>query len=105
MGKSIQVRQAKETRVFAHDGLNLVTGSSLNADAANIPGTANEFGRGACVYVGKAMDEVTVTMESGKSLQFKGIAAGSFMPILVTAVTSATPSSGSLADNDILALY
>jgi hypothetical protein len=51
------------------------------------------------------MASITVTMESGNSVVFKGVAAGAFMPILVTSVTAATPDSGALADNDIVALY
>ena len=92
------MRQAKETRVFAHDGLNLVTGTSLNADAADIPGTDNDFGRGACIYVGKAMDEITVTMESGNDITFTGVVAGSFLPILVKKVfATGTTASGLIA--------
>ena len=52
------------------------------------------------------MDSITVTMESGRPATFKGVTAGSFLPILVTAVTAATGSGGAaLADSDILALY
>ena len=43
-------------------------------------------------------------MESGSSVIFKGILAGSFLPILVTSVTDAV-GAAALADNDILALY
>ena len=61
--------------------------------------------RGACLYVGVKMASLTVKMESGSSAIFKGIAAGSFLPVLVTEVSSATVDSGNVADNDVIALY
>ena len=52
------------------------------------------------------MATLEVTMESGSTaVVFKGVNAGSFLPILVTSVTAATPDSGALADNDIVVLY
>ncbi len=51
------------------------------------------------------MASITVIMESGNEVIFKGVAAGAFMPVLVTSVKAATPDSGALADNDIVALY
>ena len=102
MARSLQVKQAQEVRVFAHDAVSLVTGGG-NLTTTTITGTD---ARGVCLYVGAAMDSIEVTMESGTSVIFKGVTAGSFLPILVTAVTAATGSGGAaLADNDILALY
>jgi hypothetical protein len=52
--------------------------------------------------------DLTVTMEGGTAnISYKGVAAGSFLPILVTAVTAytLTDTAGTKADNDILALY
>jgi hypothetical protein len=51
------------------------------------------------------MTLITVTMESGNSVTFKGLKAGSFLPVLVTAVTAATAKDGALNDDAILALY
>ena len=51
------------------------------------------------------MASIVAKMESGKSATFKNISAGSFMPILVKEITAATPDSGTLADNDVIALY
>ena len=99
MARSLQVKQAQEVRVFAHDALNLTPGGVLTA--TTIPGTAE---RGVCLYIGAAMTSITVTMESGNSVTFKGVTAGSFLPILVTAVTAAT-GAAALTDSDILALY
>ena len=93
--------QAKESRVFAHDAVNLTPSGVLDTTTID-----NTNSRGVCLYVGAAMDSITVTMESGTPAIFKGIQAGSFLPILVTAVTAATGSGGAaLADSDILALY
>ena len=64
--------------------------------------------RGACIYVGVKMTSITAKMESGVTAVFKDVAAGSFMPILVKEITTATPDGGSpgvISDNDILALY
>ena len=38
------------------------------------------------------MTQIDVIMESGNPATFKGIAAGSFMPILVLEVTATNPS-------------
>ena len=65
----------------------------LNVD---IPNTGD---RGCCLYVGVAGD-VSVKMEGGTEVTFKGVAAGSFLPVQVVQVTSAISSSG-----DILALF
>jgi hypothetical protein len=65
----------------------------LNID---IPNTGD---RGCCLYVGVAGD-VSVVMEGGTSVTFKGVAAGSFLPVQVVQVTSTISASG-----DILALF
>lgn len=98
--RGVQIKTADEVRVFAHDAVSLVTGGGT-LNTGTITGTD---ARGVCLYVGAEMTSITVTMESGNSATFKGIAAGSFLPILVTAVTAAT-GAAALADNDILALY
>jgi hypothetical protein len=97
--RGTQIKTADEVRVFAHDAVDLTPGGVL--DTTTISGTEN---RGVCLYIGADMTSITVTMESGNSATFKGIPAGTFLPILVTAVTAAVPS-GALAANDILALY
>lgn len=92
----------QEPRVFAHDAVAL-TAADITAGTT----IANTGKRGCCLYVGVAMDTITVTMESGSTgVVFKGVAAGSFLPVLVTAVTAATPGGGAtLADGDIVALF
>jgi len=78
--------------------------SAFIGKVANIdlPGTDQ---RGACLYIGSKMTSVTAKMESGESATFKSINAGSFMPVLVKEITAAVADSGSLQDNDIIALY
>lgn len=62
--------------------------------------------RGACIYIGSKMATLIVKMESNKSVTFKNISAGSFMPVLVKEITTATLDGGTAAgDNDIIALY
>ena len=101
MGKGVQGIQAAQVRVFAHDAVSLVTcGGNLNTSTI-----ANSDQRGVCLYIGEDMTLITVTMESGNSVTFKGLKAGSFLPVLVTAVTAATAKDGTLNDDAILALY
>ena len=101
MGRSVQGIQAAQVRVFAHDAVSLVTGGGT----LNTSTIANSDQRGVCLYIGEDMTLITVTMESGNSVTFKGLKAGSFLPVLVTAVTAATPKDGTLNDDAILALY
>jgi len=101
MGRSVQGIQAAQVRVFAHDAVALTT-TQINSGTYIIPNTDQ---RGVCLYIGEDMTLITVTMESGNSATFKGLKAGSFLPVLVTSVTAATPKDGVLNDDAILALY
>jgi hypothetical protein len=111
-----------QPRVFAHDAnvLDLsVTENAGNPTVANeyvdvVPGVGatTAFGdqvqvlsRGACLYVGGA-GNVDVEMESGKRALFTGVAAGSFLPILVTKIylTDNAPAKTTTATN-IIALF
>ncbi len=99
--KGLAGNEMAQPRVFAHDAVGL-TAAQIASGTYVIPGTED---RGVCLYVGAAMTSITVTMESGRSsVIFKGVSAGSFLPILVTSVTAAV-GADALADNDILALY
>jgi hypothetical protein len=60
--------------------------------------------RGACIYAGVVAD-VTVKLESGTVVTFKGTAAGSFLPILAIEVVSISLPTGTLANGDILGLF
>lgn len=99
--RGLEGNEMAQPRVFAHDAVGL-TAAQITSGTYVIPNTEN---RGVCLYVGAAMTSITVTMESGSTgIVFKGVSAGSFLPILVTSVTAAT-GAAALADNDILALY
>ena len=62
----------------------------------DIPNTQK---RGCCLYVGVAGD-YSVVMEGGGDVTFKGVIAGSFLPVLVKRVTSGIASVG-----DVVALF
>tara|TARA_B100000925_G_C21748001_1_gene362215 strand:- start:263 stop:589 length:327 start_codon:yes stop_codon:yes gene_type:complete len=84
---------ASQVRVFAHDTYDLFQGAPAALVTTQIPGT-EQPARGACLYAGVAISEINVTMESGNTQTFKGIAAGSFLPILVTKVNSVSGPTG-----------
>tara|TARA_A100001201_G_scaffold43465_1_gene44246 strand:+ start:45 stop:602 length:558 start_codon:yes stop_codon:yes gene_type:complete len=84
--------------------LTISTGGA-NATFKCYKALPNTDQRGACLYIGIKMASITVKMESGNSATFKSINAGSFLPVLVTEVSSATVDSGNVADNDVIALY
>ena len=64
------------------------------------PGPHQTPGPGAALYVGVAMD-ITVINEAGTEVEYKGVAAGSFLPVSVLSVVA--QSAGGL--DDILALF
>jgi len=102
MGRSVQGIQAAQVRVFAHDAVSLVTGGT------GVPNTntiANTEQRGVCLYIGEDLTLIEVIMESGSQVTFKGLKAGSFLPVLVTRIVSATAKDSTLNDDAILALY
>ncbi len=79
---------AAQPRVFAHSAYNIpaVTGTDTENTYPGPPDdTAVVISRGACIYVGGA-GNVKVTMESGDIVIFKGVTAGSFLPILALVV-------------------
>ena len=108
-----------QPRVFAHDALalSIPVGSSKYVDIFNVasdvtpptPANGDEvrvLQRGACLYVGGAGD-VVVEMESGSKITFKGVAAGSFLPIQVLKVygsNTGTETDGTTA-TEIIALF
>tara|TARA_Y100000310_G_C20578164_1_gene761548 strand:+ start:576 stop:1079 length:504 start_codon:yes stop_codon:yes gene_type:complete len=56
----------------------------------------NSDQRGCCIYVGVA-GNVTAILESGNTVEFVGVNAGTFLPILATRVTSASTATSMLA--------
>lgn len=110
-----------EPRVFAHSAkvMTIPTGATVEeqiftSDTVPANPGANDvinytaIQRGACLYVGGA-GNVKVKMESGDEVTFYGVAAGSFLPVLVVGIfgtndTGAGETDGTTATN-ILALY
>ena len=74
------------------------TGAGFQISISNID-IPNTQKRGCCLYVGVAGD-YGVMLESGQTVVFKGVAAGSFLPVLAKQVTSGIATVG-----DVLALY
>tara|TARA_R110001599_G_scaffold352941_1_gene589392 strand:- start:2873 stop:3448 length:576 start_codon:yes stop_codon:yes gene_type:complete len=70
--------------------------ATLVVGSIDIPNTEK---RGCCIYVGIAAD-IGVTLESGSSVVFKGVPAGSFLPVLAKRVNTTITATG-----DIIALY
>ena len=99
--------------MFAHDARALTLpapGIDTYVDVlpTGVPVVGDEvtvLSRGACLYVGGA-GNVDVEMESGNRVTFTGVAAGSFLPILVTKVyTGDGAGVATTTATSILALF
>ena len=92
--RGVQIKTADEVRVFAHDAKSVTPSDTVDLDDVD--------NRGACIYVGDVSvgADIKVTMESGSEVTFKGVTAGSFLPILVTRVHATGTTAA-----QILALY
>lgn len=115
----LEGNEAAQPRVFAHSA------KAITLPAATDPVTTNDFvyvvpntgtaaatgdlqavqTRGACIYIG-GPGNLDVELESGDRVTFKGLTAGSFLPILVIKVFS-TDGSGAVSTSatDIIALF
>jgi len=64
-------------------------------------------GPGAALYIGAAMTNITLVMESGSVTTFNNVPAGSFMPVSALTVCAATPEAEEGVDPKavILALF
>ena len=87
------------------------TGFSATVTETNLPHTDV---RGASLYVTTDLEELSVVMESGNlyassgpahTANFKGVQAGTFLPILVKKVVAWTSSAGADQDLEVIALY
>ena len=90
MARGMQGNMAAQARIIGHDAVAVTFGATISGTDA----------RGVALYVGVATD-IVVVMESGNTATFQNVPAGTFMPILVTSVTSATVAVAA----DILAIY
>ncbi|MDA8556628.1 hypothetical protein N9K77_00115 [bacterium] len=95
--RGLEGNQNAQPRVFAHDALDL-------QESGYVLGTAipNTDTIGVCLYVGVAND-ITVKMEGGSTVKFKGVTAGSFLPVLVTQVTDV--ETALTEPGELIALY
>jgi len=91
--RGVQGNMAAQVRVMGHDAA-VITYNAV------IPGTET---RGVALYVGVGPTDIECTLESGNQVTFKAVAAGTFMPILVTQVRSATGTVS--GDGNLLAIY
>ena len=102
--RGLEGNQNAQPRVFAHDAVDL--GKSQGNGGIGytlgdrIPNTSTI---GVALYVGAAMD-LTVTLEGGTTVQFKGVTAGSFLPVLVTHVTASSVTLAATG-GELIALY
>ena len=94
--RGLEGNQNAQPRVFAHDALDLQPSYTLGT---RIPNTDTI---GCALYVG-VNNDITVTMEGGATVQFKGVTAGSFLPVLVTHVTAV--GSALTGPGELIALY
>ena len=118
----LEGNEAAQPRVFAHSAktITLPTGTGAGNEDLFVyvipnTGTAPSSGdvqtvqtRGACIYIGNITGGSTldVELEDGSRVLFKGLTAGSFLPILATKIYS-TDDTGdqSTTVDDILALF
>lgn len=118
----LEGNEAAQPRVFAHSAKTITLPTATNPKTANdfvyvIPNTgvtpsANDIQtiqtRGACIYIGNTTvgSTLDVELEDGSRVLFKGLTAGSFLPILATKIYS-TDGNGdpSTTVDDILALF
>jgi hypothetical protein len=96
--RGLEGNQNAQPRVFAHDALDLKPSAYTLGN--RIPHTSVI---GCALYIGTSMD-ITVTLEGGSTVLFKGVTAGSFLPVLVTHVT-ATSVTLAAGGGEIIALY
>jgi len=102
--RGLEGNQNAQPRVFAHDAVDLgktVANGGIGYTLGDrIPNTDTI---GVALYIGAPMD-LTVKMEGGTEVQFKGVTAGSFLPVLVTHITASSVTLVA-AGGELIALY
>ena len=97
--RGLEGNQNAQPRVFAHSALDLKPGNYTEGD--RIPNTDTI---GVALYIGIAMD-ITLKLEgSSTEVLFKGVTAGSFLPVLATHVTASSVTLDA-GGGEIIALY
>tara|TARA_R110000765_G_scaffold39921_4_gene86418 strand:- start:132 stop:521 length:390 start_codon:yes stop_codon:yes gene_type:complete len=118
----LEGNEAAQPRVFAHSAIAVILPAPIGNDSfvhivpnTGIAPTAGDTQtvqtRGACIYIGDvtsagAGTNLDVELEDGSRVTFKGLTAGSFLPILATKIY-VTDSGGTQTTNvkDIIALF
>ena len=115
----LEGNEAAQPRVFAHSAITVVLPAPTGGDSfayivpntgvTPTPGdTQTVQTRGACIYIGSIANgsDLDVELEDGSRVTFKGLTAGSFLPILATKiyVTDSSEERTTTA-SDILALF
>tara|TARA_R110000744_G_scaffold220902_1_gene339902 strand:- start:975 stop:1328 length:354 start_codon:yes stop_codon:yes gene_type:complete len=101
--------EAAQPRVFAHSAYQIPTPAltgTQNTYPAPADDTTSTISRGSCIYVGVA-GNVKVTMEDKSIVLFKGVTAGSFLPILALKIHGANVGGNGLGTTatDLVALF
>lgn len=116
----LEGNEAAQPRVFAHSAIAVAlpaepSGSDTFVYIVPNTGVAPTTGdtqtvqtRGACIYIGSIAggSDLDVELESGSRVTFKGLTAGSFLPILATKIYVTNSSEDPTTTvSDILALF
>jgi hypothetical protein len=101
--RGLEGNQNAEPRILAHDALDLGANGIIGY---RIPNTETI---GCTLYVGGTFDTIVVTLEGAKEpIPFKGITAGSFLPMLVISVEALDENGEPIEDfreGELIALY
>ena len=115
----LEGNEAAQPRVFAHSAIAVALPAASGGDtfvyvvpntgvAPTAGGTQTLQTRGACIYIGSVASgsDLDVELESGSRVTFKGLTAGSFLPILVTKIYVTNSSEDPTTTvSDVLALF
>jgi hypothetical protein len=115
----LEGNEAAQPRVFAHSAIAVALPAASGGDTfvyivpnTGVAPTAGDTQtvqtRGACIYIGSIAggSDLDVELESGSRVTFKGLTAGSFLPILATKIYVTNSSEDPTTTvSDILALF
>ena len=102
-GKAYTVGEQVQT---SSESFNTNSPSAFIFKVASID-LSSTIDRGACLYVAEKLSSLVLKTESGFSVTFKNVPAGTFMPVLAKEIISGVEDDGGAAigDNDVIALY
>jgi len=102
--RGLEGNENAQPRVFAHDAFDLGANGVIGD---RIPNTET---LGCALYVGGTFSAISVWLEGGKEpIFFRGVTAGSFLPILIVSVEEVFDENDSpvtsFRDGELVALY